>query len=371
MSTGQTSYPEPLEREHGGGVADVAVGDRGLDGQDLHPGSPQRDLYEQTRAGYILSVRAALQRPATLTDSFLSGPGRPRASAAADLEAHRGLPPGLLVELPPVDAGGRRRGGVRDRPGGPGGGPGRRWRARLAVFARAHSLFLDNAQTTTDLIQAESGKNRRMAIEDHLRPGDGDEPLPQAGAAPAEAGRRGGPVPLCRPRPRSASPRAWSGSSLRGTSLRHRDLGLDLGAGWPNAPSCSSPTTRPRCHRSRRADAGGGGPPKALPGRVRRGPGRRPTLIDNANYVMLTEPTRDRPGDRRAGRAQPDRLLPRARRQEPDGRARGRRPGRGRAGRSSARSATPANLHAHQTSGYLPESRYASSCDRFVAATRR
>ena len=41
---------------------------------------------------------------------------------------------------------------------------------RLAVFKRAHSLFLDNAQRTADLIQVESGKNRRMAIEETCDP---------------------------------------------------------------------------------------------------------------------------------------------------------------------------------------------------------
>ena len=41
---------------------------------------------------------------------------------------------------------------------------------RLKVFKRAHALFLDHAHTTADLIQAESGKNRRMAIEETCDP---------------------------------------------------------------------------------------------------------------------------------------------------------------------------------------------------------
>ena len=41
---------------------------------------------------------------------------------------------------------------------------------RLRVFKRAHTLFLDHAQQTADLIQVESGKNRRMAIEETCDP---------------------------------------------------------------------------------------------------------------------------------------------------------------------------------------------------------
>jgi len=41
---------------------------------------------------------------------------------------------------------------------------------RLAVFKRAHTLFVDHAHQTTDLIQVESGKNRRMAIEESCDP---------------------------------------------------------------------------------------------------------------------------------------------------------------------------------------------------------
>ena len=38
----QTSQPEPLHREHRRGVADMAVGDVGLDRQDVHSGRPVR-----------------------------------------------------------------------------------------------------------------------------------------------------------------------------------------------------------------------------------------------------------------------------------------------------------------------------------------
>jgi len=41
---------------------------------------------------------------------------------------------------------------------------------RLAVFKRAHTIFVKNARTVADLIQVESGKNRRMAIEETCDP---------------------------------------------------------------------------------------------------------------------------------------------------------------------------------------------------------
>lgn len=51
----------------------------------------------------------------------------------------------------------------------------RKWAAtplkqRLAVFRRAHALFVDRARAVADLIQVESGKNRRMAIEETCDP---------------------------------------------------------------------------------------------------------------------------------------------------------------------------------------------------------
>ncbi len=55
---------EPLEREDGSGVADVAVRDRGLDGQDLHPADPREaGLYEQTRTRYSYRRVWAPPRP--------------------------------------------------------------------------------------------------------------------------------------------------------------------------------------------------------------------------------------------------------------------------------------------------------------------
>ncbi len=137
--------------------------------------------------------------------------------------------------------------------------------------------------------------------------------------------KRGGPVPLLshldRDPPAQGRRRDHRALEL---PVRHRHLRRDPGADGRQRRSCSSPTTRPRSPRctasrcSRRPAC-----PKGLFQVVcGEGPDVGPTLIDNANYVMFTGSTATGRVDRRAGRPQPDRLLPRARRQEPDDRAR-------------------------------------------------
>src|SRR4051812_38867768 len=108
---------------------------------------------------------ATLQRPAGLTDSFLKGlVARVPGSDGATWKLTEVYTGELLVELPqstPADieqAFATARAAQLEWAARP-------LRERLAVFKRAHALFLDNALTTTDLIQAESGKNRRMAVE--------------------------------------------------------------------------------------------------------------------------------------------------------------------------------------------------------------
>ena len=60
----------------------------------------------------------------------------------------------------------------------------------------AHALFLDHAHTTADLIQAESGKNRRMAIEETCDPPMVMSHYLKRAARLLAPVRRGGPVPL-------------------------------------------------------------------------------------------------------------------------------------------------------------------------------
>ncbi|MYW89969.1 succinate-semialdehyde dehydrogenase (NADP(+)) [Amycolatopsis rubida] len=67
---------------------------------------------------------------------------------------------------------------------------------RLAVFRRAHSLFIDRARTIADLIQIESGKNRRMAIEETCDPPMIMSHYLRRAPKLLAPTRRGGPVPL-------------------------------------------------------------------------------------------------------------------------------------------------------------------------------
>jgi succinate-semialdehyde dehydrogenase/glutarate-semialdehyde dehydrogenase len=67
---------------------------------------------------------------------------------------------------------------------------------RLAVFKRAHTIFVDNARTVADLIQVESGKNRRMAIEETCDPPMVMSHYLKRAAKLLAPAKRGGPIPL-------------------------------------------------------------------------------------------------------------------------------------------------------------------------------
>ena len=67
---------------------------------------------------------------------------------------------------------------------------------RLAVFKRAHALFLEQATTIADLIQVESGKNRRMAIEETCDPPMVMSHYLRRAPKLLPPVRRGGPVPM-------------------------------------------------------------------------------------------------------------------------------------------------------------------------------
>src|ERR1700712_3033583 len=98
-----------------------------------------------------------LQRPKSLTDAFLErlGARGPSTSGGSGklTEVYSG---DLLVELPqstPEDIEAAYA-VAREAQKGWAATP---LKQRLEVFKRAHTLFIDNAVTTTDLIQAESG----------------------------------------------------------------------------------------------------------------------------------------------------------------------------------------------------------------------
>lgn len=164
---------------------------------------------------------------------------------------------------------------------------------RLKVFKKAHALFVANAHLTADLIQVESGKNRRMAIEETC-----DPPMVMSHyikhaprlLAPVT---KGGPVPFL----------------TRSTAIRQPKGVVGVIAPWnfPFATGISDAVTaliagnavvlKPD-NKTALSPLWGiemleeAGLPKGLFQVVcGEGPDVGPTLIDNANYVMFTGST--------------------------------------------------------------------------------
>ena len=293
----------------------------------------------------------APQRPASITDAFLEKlVARVPSTAGGTWKLTEVYTGEVLVELPqstPADIepafATAREAQVE-------------WAARplnkrLAVFKRAHTLFLDNAETTTDLIQAESGKNRRMAIEETCDPAMVISHYLKRAPKLLAPTKRGGPVPfvsqLDRDPPAQGRRRHHRAVEL---PVRDRPLRRHPGADGRQRDRAQARQQDRALAALRHLAARGGRPAEgAVPGRLRRGPGRRSDADRQRQLRDVHRLDRDRPRDRRARRPQPDRLLPRARRQEPDDRARGRRPRRGRPGRAlrRVRQHRP-DLHAHR-----------------------
>src|SRR3954449_8723823 len=160
----------------------------------------------------------SLQRPATLTDEFLERlVARVPSTSGGTWKLTEVYTGDVLVELPQstpedVAAAYATARSVQAE------WAARPLRDRLAVFKRAHSLFIDNAHTTTDLIQAESGKNRRMAIEETCDPVMVMSHYLSGRRTCSSRSSAAGRCRCCPPRPRSGSPRGSSGSSRPGTS---------------------------------------------------------------------------------------------------------------------------------------------------------
>jgi succinate-semialdehyde dehydrogenase/glutarate-semialdehyde dehydrogenase len=137
-----------------------------------------------------------LTRPASTTDAFLRQlVARVPGSAGAPWKLTEVYTGEVLVELPqstPADieqAFATARAAQREWAALP-------VRQRLAVFKRAHTIYVDNARTVADLIQVESGKNRRMAIEESCDPPMVMSHYLKRAAKLLAPVRRGGPVPL-------------------------------------------------------------------------------------------------------------------------------------------------------------------------------
>ena len=314
-----------------------------------------------------------VQRPASLTDDLLrrlvervpsTGGGTWKLT-----EVYTGE---VLVELPqstPVDieeAFAAARAAQREWAG---------WslRKRLAVFKRAHSLFLDRAQTTTDLIQAESGKNRRMAIEETCDPVMVMSHYLKRAPHLLRPVKRGGPIPVLSTSTEIRQPKGvvgiiapWNFPFATGIS----DAIPALMAGNAIVLKPDNKTALSPLYGIELLEEAG--LPRGLFQVVcGEGPDVGPTLIDHANYVMFTGSTATgRVIGERAGRnligcclelggKNPMVVLEDAKLDEVV------------QGAIFGAFGNTGQICMHIERMYLPESRYAEIRDAFVAATER
>ncbi|MGZ6677049.1 MAG: succinic semialdehyde dehydrogenase [Nocardioides sp.] len=232
-------------------------------------------------------------RPASLTDAFLRGlVARVPSSTGATWKLTEVYTGDVLVELPQSSPEDIERAFETARVAQ------RAWAARpvserLAVFKRAHSLFIDNAETTTDLIQAESGKNRRMAIEETCDPPMVMSHYLKRAAKLLAPVKRGGPVPFLSTSTEIRQPKGvvgiiapWNFPFATGIS----DSISALMAGNAIVLKPDNKTALSPLYGIAMLEEAG--LPKGLFQVVcGEGPDVGPTLIDNANYVMFTGST--------------------------------------------------------------------------------
>ncbi|MGA8256360.1 MAG: succinic semialdehyde dehydrogenase [Nocardioides sp.] len=164
---------------------------------------------------------------------------------------------------------------------------------RLEVFKRAHTIFVDNAHRTTDLIQVESGKNRRMAIEESCDPPMVMSHYLKRAAKLLGSTKRGGPVPFLTTSTEIRVPKGvvgvigpWNFPFATGIS----DAISALMAGNAIVLKPDNKTALSPLYGIQMLEEAG--LPKGLFQVVcGEGPDVGPTLIDNANYVMFTGST--------------------------------------------------------------------------------
>ena len=235
----------------------------------------------------------ALQRPASITNAFLEKlVARVPSTSGGTWKLTEVYTGDLLVELPQSTPADIEAAFATAREAQ------RAWAARplkdrLEVFKRAHSLFLDNAHLTTDLIQVESGKARRMAFEELL-----DVPmvtgyyLKRARKLLAPK-KHAGPVPVISSSLEVRQPKGVVGIIAPwnfpfATGISDAIPALIAGNGVvvkPDNKTALSPLYG--VELLERA-----GLPRGLFQVVcGEGPDVGPTLIDNANYVMFTGST--------------------------------------------------------------------------------
>ncbi|GAA4709017.1 succinic semialdehyde dehydrogenase [Nocardioides conyzicola] len=234
-----------------------------------------------------------LQRPASLTDDFLQGlVARVPSSDGGSWKLTEVYTGELLVELPQSTPADIERAFATARAAQVEWAR-RPLKKRLEVFKRAHTLFLDNAQITTDLIQAESGKNRRMAIEETCDPPMVMSHYIKRAPKVLAPVKRGGPVPFLTTSTEIRHPKGvvgiiapWNFPFATGIS----DSISALMAGNAIVLKPDNKTALSPLYGIQLLEEAG--LPKGLFQVVcGEGPDVGPTLIDNANYVMFTGST--------------------------------------------------------------------------------
>ncbi|MFC7493324.1 MULTISPECIES: succinic semialdehyde dehydrogenase [unclassified Nocardioides] len=235
----------------------------------------------------------SLQRPASLTDSFLQGlVARVPSTGGGTWKLTEVYTGEVLVELPQSTPADIERAFATAREAQ------REWAAwplkkRLAVFKRAHALFIDNAHATADLIQAESGKNRRMAIEETCDPVMVMSHYLKRAPHLLKPVKRGGPIPLLSTSTEIRHPKGvvgiiapWNFPFATGIS----DSISALMAGNAIVLKPDNKTALSPLYGVQMLEEAG--LPRGLFQVVcGEGPDVGPTLIDNCNYVMFTGST--------------------------------------------------------------------------------
>ena len=164
---------------------------------------------------------------------------------------------------------------------------------RLKVFKKFHSLVIDAQETITDLIQVESGKNRRMAVEETCDiPMVTSHYLKRAPKVLADK-RRAGPVPVVSGSTEVRQPKGvvaiiapWNFPFA--TSISDAVPALIAGNGVVMKPD--NKTALSGLYGVQLLEEAG--LPRGLFQVVcGEGPDVGPTLIDHANYVMFTGST--------------------------------------------------------------------------------
>jgi succinate-semialdehyde dehydrogenase/glutarate-semialdehyde dehydrogenase len=241
----------------------------------------------------MTTTSVQLTRPASVTDEFLQQlVARVPGTAGATWKLTEVYTGDLLVELPQSTPADIEQAFATAR------AAQEQWAAtpvkqRLAVFKRAHTMFVDNAHRTADLIQVESGKNRRMAIEETCDPPMVMSHYLTRAAKLLAPVRRGGPVPLLSNSTEIRQPKGvvgviapWNFPFATGIS----DAIPALMAGNAVVLKPDNKTALSPLYGIRMLEEAG--LPKGLFQVVcGEGPDVGPTLIDNADYVMFTGST--------------------------------------------------------------------------------